>query len=130
MNKKGISLVVLVLTILVMLILTTVVIVNVSDFDEDISNAQSAKIKADVLTFKDELEMKLSANPRTNLSLVNANGEELYTYIPSIKNAKTAKGTLYSEVLVIQGGELKVIEGLLTLKEEEAVKSVISSIQY
>ena len=53
-NKKGISLIVLIITILVVLILTSVIVMSF-DNNSPIGKANEAKFKFDLTTFRDEL---------------------------------------------------------------------------
>ena len=105
MNKrKGISLIVLVITILVMIILAGVVVVSLQK-NNPIENAKKARVMTDITTFKQEYEQNLASMLVNNegefqKSEINASTyEEMKKYIPSI----TQK---YSNNLQIKKGEI------------------------
>ena len=108
MKKKGISLIVLVITIIIIIILAGAVILNLSN-NNPIENANKAKIMQDMDTFKSELVITI-ANKVANreierVSDVNATGNAIYDYIPSMEG-KSVNGLSYSEMLLISNGKL------------------------
>ena len=115
MNKrKGISLIVLVITILVMLILSGVVIVSLSK-NNPIEKAKEATFKQDLISIGEELEMfitnQLAQNSMFNKETLfatknsctfntNTNYKNIYDIIT------TLKGTKYKNQIEIKRGEL------------------------
>ena len=63
-KQKGISLIVLIVTIIVIIILATSVILTLSK-NSPISSANEARFKGDVRTFQDELAMYISKDYTT-----------------------------------------------------------------
>lgn len=118
MNKKrGITLAILVITIVILLILSSVVFLDFSSESNSLSKAGEAKIKSDIVTFKDELNSHLSKDPRVDFTLVSIDGEnvsenerlkKLIEYIPSLEDAKINNELLYSSILTIENGSLKL----------------------
>ncbi len=122
MNKKsGISLVVLVIMIIIILILSSVVFLDFNSSKNSISEATEARIKSDITTFKDELNMNLAKNPRIDLTLVSIDDDriteeervkKLLEYIPGIEDARINSNIDYASILTIQEGNLKLYDEL------------------
>ena len=118
MNKrrKGISLIVLVITILVMIILAGVVVVSLSK-NNPIEKAKEATFKQDMASFRDELSVYIAngqiINDSVKLDDYNAN---TYDEIKKIINSFMQK---YNKKVVIISGEL-VYAGQDTLEEKWA----------
>ncbi len=125
-TKRGISLLVLAITITIIIILTGIVFMNLEPLSERLTDAQRAKLEEDVLTFIDDMEMHFSQDPRIDITSIRVEGDELLTYIPSMDGAKTPDGVLYKKVLMIEGGNLKLKEGILRKVEDDAIKLVLS----
>ena len=95
--KKGISLIVLIITIVVIIILATAIVVNIAQTDM-IGNASEAVVKQDFKTFQDELTLYkadkyLEAKGKYDSSTLYADettNPSIYDVIPSLKNSKYA----------------------------------------
>ena len=107
-NKRGISLIVLIIKIIVMLILVSVVVVSFNN-NNPIGKAKEAKFKSDLSSFRDELEDNIN-----DILIKNANKSEydinvdsgdygnLRIYIPDITEE-------YANKLLIKKGKLLYI---------------------
>ena len=107
-NKKGISLIVLIITILVVLILTSVIVMSF-DNNSPIGRANEAKFKSDLSTFRDELMATHTENSITNvdyskedINVDAGNIGKMRVYIPDITEE-------YANKLLIKRGNLLYI---------------------
>ena len=107
-DKKGISLIVLVITIIVIIILAVAVILSIAN-NNPIENAKEARFKNDVKTMQEELELLKASNYAKN----NGAGYE------EIKITDLKSASNYTDDFLVKDGELKYIEGKLTDKEKE-----------
>lgn len=103
-NKKGISLIVLIITIIVVIILTAVVILTLSK-NNPIDSAKEARFKEDVRTFQDELALAVSkeyanAGGHRDEKITTSDFEKIKEYIPSFSEK-------YKDKFVIEDDELK-----------------------
>ena len=120
-NKRGISLIVLIITILVVIILAAAVILTLSK-NNPIESAQQAKVKSDVSGFKEELmishannlaEDKRYKRENVNILVEDTNyNEKMKEYIPSITNQYLGK-------LYIKNGELTYVNSDSSLYDEQ-----------
>ena len=87
MNKrKGISLIVLVITILVMIILAGVVVVSLQK-NNPIEKSKEATLRTDIMSYLDELSLTIATRAsQGNMEKLNATGTEIKGYIHSIKD--------------------------------------------
>ncbi len=121
MKSKGISLIVLIITIIVIIILSGAVILNLSK-NNPIESAKKAKFQSDIDTFKSELSLYVlgkSSNTEGNYDpkLLNAdkggsteNGSQtIDTTRPITEIISSMKGTKYDEKLKVEAGELVYI---------------------
>lgn len=113
-EKKGISLIVLIITIIVMIILAGAVILSLTR-SGIIGNTEEAKIKSNLGSYQHELSLSLADAKRDNKNLDLSSIEEttfsgIKQYIPSISEADAAK---YN----IKGGELTSVVEKLTVEE-------------
>lgn len=107
-NKRGISLIVLIITIIVMLILVSVIVVSFNN-NNPIGKANEAKFKADLSSFRDELDANVNdiifgESNKSDMD-INVNVGDyalLRKYIPDI----TEK---YANKLLIKKGKLLYI---------------------
>lgn len=104
-NKKGISLIVLIITILVILILTSIIVMSF-DNNNPIGRANEAKFKADLTSFRDELMTTHIDKSITNVDYVKeeinvgvGNLSKMKFYIPDITEE-------YANKLIITRGNL------------------------
>ena len=111
-EKKGISLIVLVITIIVIIILAVAVILSIAN-NNPIENAKEARFKNDVKTMQEELELLKASKYAEN------NGEG-YGKI-EIGDLKSA--TNYQEKFAVKDGELKYIAEKLTDEERTWVSA-------
>ncbi|MEG0283119.1 MAG: hypothetical protein RR662_08095, partial [Clostridia bacterium] len=106
LKKKGMSLIVLVIAILVMIILAGVVVASLIK-NNPIGKAEEATFKADISSFKDELNLKvitkLKKNPRLKYTDVNAAGNDMLPYIPSMTKSYIEKLEIVDAELVFIG---------------------------
>ncbi len=126
MNKrrKGISLIVLVITILVMIILAGVVIVSLQK-NNPIEKAKEARFKQDASSYVDELGISIASKLSNDSSLTkeNINGNtvlEVKEYVPSLKKE-------HENIFKIQDGEL-VYAGVNKNEEIWAIEIGINTI--
>ena len=122
--KKGISLIVLIITIVVIIILATAIVVNIAQTDM-IGNASEAVVKQDFKTMQDELALYkadkyLEAKGKYDSSTLyadEATNPSIYDVIPSLKNSK-------------YDGKVGIINGNIAISEEitEEQKNWISEI--
>lgn len=124
-NNSGISLIVLVVTIAVILILAAVIVLNINSFSNAITDAQKAKLQSDVLSFKNDMELHFSKNPREDFSDFHLEGIDMLTYIPSMEGKSASDGLLYTNGLIIDEGLLKVKLDTFRKAEEEALLEVL-----
>ena len=115
-NKKGISLIVLIITIIVMIILAGVVIVNMSK-DNPVKNASKSVFLQEISDLKEELKMiiskKIINKELKSLEDVNATGyTEIIKYIPDFPKK-------FADKFVIRKGELFVVKQNLIEEERK-----------
>ena len=106
-EKKGISLIVLVITIIVIIILAVAVILSIAN-NNPIENAKEARFKNDVKTMQEELELLKATNYAKN------NG----TSYEEIKITDLKSATNYTDDFLVKDGELKYIAKKLTGEEQ------------
>ena len=112
-DKKGISLIVLVITIIVIIILAVAVILSIAN-NNPIENAKEARFKNDVKTMQEELELLKATNYAKN------NG----TSYEEIKITDLKSATNYTDDFLVKDGKLKYIEGKLTDEEKTWVSNL------
>ena len=120
-QKKGISLIVLVITIIVMIILASAVIITLSN-SNIITKAKEAVLKTDVKSFTQELSVSLADKKVENPSLdikkiTETNVEEIKKYIPNFDEK-------YAGKIFIQNGELVYDASKVTDREKIALESI------
>ena len=107
MKKKGISLIVLIITIVVIIILATAIIVSLARTNV-IENANEATVKQDFRTLQDELNMYIAdrfADTRGDFELEDLNADSttnpsVYDVLPSLSRTK------YKDDVVIVDGKI------------------------
>ena len=125
-DKKGISLIVLVITIIVIIILAVAVILSIAN-NNPIENAKEARFKSDVRTMQEELEMLKASNYAKNNG-ASCNDPETGNQ-PAIGDLNSA--TNYQEKFTISNGELKYLSSKLTVTEQNWAKEIgVSSNAY
>ena len=117
-EKKGISLIVLVITIIVIIILAVAVILSIAN-NNPIENAKEARFKNDVKTMQEELELLKASNYAKNNGASYNDPETGEIKIGDLKSA-----TNYQEKFAVKDGELKYIEGKLTDEEKTWVSNL------
>ena len=112
-NKRGISLIVLIVTIIVIIILAAVVALTITK-NNPIENAKEAAFKEDVRTFQDELSLTISKEytdtQGKRTKKIDAKGKDIKKYIPDLKDE-------YVEKFEIVEDELKYIDDKFNEKE-------------
>ena len=112
-DKKGISLIVLVITIIVIIILAVAVILSIAN-NNPIENAKEARFKNDVKTMQEELELLKASNyAKNNGASYNDPDTGEPIEIGDLKSA-----TNYQEKFAVKDGELKYIAKKLTGEEQ------------
>ena len=108
MNKrKGISLIVLVITILVMIILAGVVVVSLQK-NNPIEKAKEATFKNNVASYKDELSLAVATRSSNGIAeKINAGEADIKNYIPSITKEDTKKFSIIENKLAYIGDVVK-----------------------
>ena len=102
-QKKGISLIVLIITIIVIIILSAVVIMTVS-LNNPLSSAREAVFKEDISNFKTELEMYKAEMQVRKEKPENLNATK--DTEPSIQDIITNMSDKYAKILEIKKGKL------------------------
>ncbi|MEG2485068.1 MAG: hypothetical protein RSB51_06310, partial [Clostridia bacterium] len=106
MKKRGMSLIVLVITILVMIILAGVVVVSLTK-NNPIGKAGEALFKSDVGSFKDELNLsvvnELAKSSTLQKTDINESGKDMLKYIPSMTDKYIDKLEIVDAELVFIG---------------------------
>ena len=120
-QKKGISLIVLVITIIVMIILASAVIISLSN-SNIITKAKEAVLKTDVKNFAGELSVSLAEQKLNNKDLefedvTETDVEEIKKYIPNFDEK-------YAGKIFIQNGELVYDASKVTENEKTALESI------
>ncbi len=107
MNKRrGISLIVLVITILVMIILAGVVIVSLQK-NNPVEKAKEATFKTNLVSYIDELNMTLLGEEYVSgVKVINKTGD-LKEFIPSFKKEDNGKFEILNNKLVYLGSNIK-----------------------
>ena len=112
-NKKGISLIVLIITVVVIIILATAIIVNIAQ-SNIIGNANQAVVKQDFKTMQEELNMYYADKYADTLGKFNSatfNADETTT--PSIYDVLTTlKGSKYDGYVTIVNGSIVLSEDI------------------
>ena len=117
-DKKGISLIVLVITIIVIIILAVAVILSIAN-NNPIENAKEARFKNDVKTMQEELELLKASNyAKNNGASYNDPDTGEPIEIGDLKSA-----TNYQEKFAVKDGELKYIAEKLTDEEKTWVSA-------
>ena len=105
-NKKGISLVTLVITIIVMIILASIVIINLGQTNI-LKNARQATFKQNLENYITELSMYVGDEIEKNVELdqktINATSETIATLITSIKEEDKEKFAVIGGNVVYKG---------------------------
>ena len=102
-DKKGISLIVLVITIIVIIILAVAVILSIAN-NNPIENAKEARFRNDMKVIEEELNLYISKEYADSLGnstgVVNLDGENMVSALPSTKD--------YKDKVKIVGGNLEL----------------------
>ena len=102
-DKKGISLIVLVITIIVIIILAVAVILSIAN-NNPIENAKEARFRNDMKVIEEELNLyiakKYADDLGTNTVVVDLDGENMVKALPSTKD--------YKDKVKIVGGNLEL----------------------
>ena len=118
-DKKGISLIVLVITIIVIIILAVAVILSIAN-NNPIENAKEARFKSDIKTIEEDLNMytlkKYADGKIKGIEEVNLSEDDMVSALPSTKN--------YKDKVEVKNGTLYVKSGELTKKEQKWVKDL------
>ena len=113
-DKKGISLIVLVITIIVIIILAVAVILSIAN-NNPIENAKEARFKNDVRTMQEELEMLKANNYANNNGASYDNSDETKITIGQLQSASK-----YQDDFEVKDGVLYIKSGnKLTEKEQK-----------
>ena len=116
-EKKGISLIVLVITIIVIIILAVAVILSIAN-NNPIENAKEARFKSDIKTIEEDLNMytlkKYADGDIKGIEEVNLEGETMVSALPSTKN--------YKDKVKVKNGTLYIISGELTSSASDEEK--------
>ena len=139
-QKRGISLIVLIVTIIAIIILAAAVILTISK-NNPVSSAKEATFKEDMANIQDELSMYISKKYTDDplsfeKSSVNLSGDSMVTELPSTKKYKdkvlVVKGKLVKNNSKVNSDEKKwfneVIGNTSNVKEEW--QDTIASVKY
>ena len=117
-NKKGISLIVLIITIIVVIILATIIIITITK-NNPVSSAKEATFKQDVRSFQEELSMYIG---NANIKDIQGNREKI-TVIDNLDDMdKYISGynkKKYSDKLGIEDDELVYFPDKVTKDEKK-----------
>ena len=116
-EKKGISLIVLVITIIVIIILAVAVILSIAN-NNPIEKAKEARFKNDVKTMQEELELLKESNYAKNNGASYDNPDRKKITIDQLQSASN-----YKEKFAVKDGELKYIAEKLTDEEKTWVSA-------
>lgn len=100
-NKRGISLIVLIITIIVIAILAATVIISMNK-NNPISSSKEAKFKSDISAIQTELEMYKANNIIANEDVINITADKDTN--PSIKEIIPSINDKYANILKIEKG--------------------------
>ena len=119
-EKKGISLIVLVITIIVIIILAVAVILSIAN-NNPIENAKEARFKNDIKTIEEDLNMytlkKYADGEIKGIEEVNLSEEAMVSALPSSNN--------YKDKVEVKNGTLYIKSGdAITKEEQEWAKEV------
>ena len=117
-EKKGISLIVLVITIIVIIILAVAVILSIAN-NNPIENAKEARFKNDVKAMQEELELLKESNYAKNNGVNYNNTDGKKITIGQLQSASKYKGDF-----LVKDGELKYIADNLTGEEINLVRGL------
>ena len=128
MNKKGISLIVLVITIVVIIILAAAVILSMGN-NNPVESAREAQKAQDFANMQTELEMYISSEYANTLGAFDRNTFNAdKTTEPSITEVLTSiKGTKYEDTISIVGG--KIVQKINLGEEVYGVNATVTGIQ-
>ena len=102
-NKKGISIIVLIVTIIVIIILGTIVILTLNN-SNPIESAKESTFKDDIRTFQDDLSLRIAKEYTDKQGQrdgkINASGENVKEYIPSFTDKYLNKFAIVDDKLV------------------------------
>ncbi len=102
-NKKGISIIVLIVTIIVIIILGTIVILTLNNSNL-IESAKESTFKDDIRTFQDDLSLRIAKEYTDKQGQrdekINASGEDVKKYIPSFTDKYLNKFAIVDDKLV------------------------------
>ena len=130
-KTKGISLIVLIITIVVIIILATAIIVNLAQTNI-IGNANEAVVKQDFKTMQEELEMYIADRyadtlgefDASSLNATKATTPSVYEVIPSLAKSK------YKDEVIVVAGKIMIAEGMDSEIKEWATEIVGESVGY
>ena len=123
MKRKGISLIVLIITCVTIIILATAIIVNIAQTNM-IENAKEAVVKQDFKTMQDELNMYKAdkyVETRGNFKAENldiTNKEQIAEIMPSIV------GTKYEAYVLIEDGCIAISDEMPEQERKWAMEAV------
>lgn len=107
--KKGISLIVLIITVLVIIILATAVIVNLAQTNI-VNNANEATVKQDFKTMQEELTLYIAdkyVEEKTNFDIATINATKESEVKKILKSSSKSK---YIKYVIIQNGEIVILD--------------------
>ena len=131
MKNRGISLIVLIITIVVIIILATAIIVNLAHTNI-IANANEAVVKQDFRTLQDELDLYV-ANKYTDtlgefdassLNATKTTTPSVYDVLPSLAKSK------YKDEVIVVAGKIMVADGMESQIKEWATEVVGDNVGY
>ena len=134
MKKKGISLIVLIITIVVIIILATAIIVNIAQSDI-IGNANTAVLSNDFQTFNEQLrlyksEQLVETKGKFKSGLLNANYDNILIDEEEYKEGNiydiltSLKGSRYDKKIYIQDGKIVADSEAFSSKEIKLLKEI------
>ena len=109
MKNKGISLIVLIITIVVIIILATAIIVNIAQTNM-IENAKEAVVKQDFAAMQDELSLYIADKYADALGKYNPEELNVIEEDKVVEILKSIKGTKYADFVIIENGKIAITD--------------------
>ena len=123
MKRKGISLIVLIITCVVIIILATAIIVNIAQTNM-IENAKEAVVKQDFKTMQDELTLYIADNYADTLGKFKSEDLKVTEKTDIAKIIPSIVGTEYEEYVVIEDGNIAISEDMPEKERKWAMEAL------
>ncbi len=124
-NNKGISLIVLVITIIVIIILAGAVILSISG-KNPISSAKEAVFRSDISNYDDQLKIYIASQysyeiGNYDITTLNAEGNDVKNYIPALKDSDVGRFSIVEGELAYCGDNIE--EAIISYEKNLTIKT-------